>query len=64
MQDIVPIAAGGAHIIFILVGQNGDVGSRIRQRIDLLQWKTHTIGIFMCVVVLHHTFAGLIFDVL
>jgi hypothetical protein len=25
MQHIVPIAACGAHIIFILVGQNGDV---------------------------------------
>jgi hypothetical protein len=25
MQDIIPIAACGAHIIFILVGQNGDV---------------------------------------
>jgi hypothetical protein len=25
MQYIVPIAACGAHIIFVLVGQNGDV---------------------------------------
>ena len=64
MQDIVAIAACWAHIIFILVCQNGDVGSRIRERIYLLQWKTHAIGIFMCVVVLHHTFAGLIVYVL